>query len=89
MTSEAKRFLIVAGESSGDMHGSGLVNALKKKYPNCDFNGLGGNRMREAGVKTFFDIDRMGAVGIVEVLADLPHYLNVYRKLVLVKFFLH
>ena len=83
MTSEAKRFLIVAGESSGDMHGSGLVNALKKKYPNCDFNGLGGKRMREAGVKTFFDIDRMGAVGVVEVIADLPHYLNVYRKLVL------
>ena len=83
MTSEAKRFLIVAGESSGDMHGSGLVRALKKIQPGSDFNGLGGKRMREAGVKTFFDIDRMGAVGVVEVLADLPHYLNVYRKLVL------
>jgi len=83
MTSEAKRFLIVAGESSGDMHGSGLVRALKKIQPGADFNGLGGKRMREAGVKTFFDIDRMGAVGVVEVLADLPHYLNVYRKLVL------
>ena len=83
MTSEAKRFLIVAGESSGDMHGSGLVSALKKIQPDSVFNGLGGKRMREAGVKTFFDIDRMGAVGVVEVLADLPHYLNVYRKLVL------
>ena len=83
MTSEAKKFLIVAGESSGDMHGSGLVSAIKKIHPNCDFKGLGGKRMREAGVKTFYDIDRMGAVGLVEVLADLPHYLNVYRKLVL------
>ena len=83
MTSEVKRFLIIAGESSGDMHGSGLVSALKKIQPGSDFHGLGGKRMREAGVKTFFDIDRMGAVGVVEVLADLPHYLNVYRKLVL------
>ena len=33
------------------------------------------------GVKTFYDIDRMGAVGVIEVLGDLPHYYKVYRKL--------
>ena len=37
--------------------------------------------MRDEGVKTFFDIDRMGAVGVVELLGDLSHYLSVYRKL--------
>ena len=37
--------------------------------------------MREEGVDTFFDIGRMGAVGFVEVLSDLPHYWNVYRVL--------
>ena len=81
MTDEPIRFLIVAGEASGDMHGGGLVCALKKIHPNCEFSGLGGNRMREEGVKTFYDIDRMGAVGIIELFWELPHYLTVYRKL--------
>ena len=81
MADEPIRFLIVAGEASGDMHGGGLVRALKKNHPKCEFSGLGGNRMREEGVKTFYDISRMGAVGIIEILEDLPHYLTVYRKL--------
>ena len=81
MTGKSIRFLIVAGEASGDMHGSGLVRALKKYHPNCEFSGLGGEQMRREGVKTFYDIDRMGAVGVIEVLGDLPHYYKVYRKL--------
>lgn len=81
MTGEPIRFLIVAGEASGDIHGGGLVRALKKNYSNCEFSGLGGDQMRREGVKTFYDIDRMGAVGIVEVIWDLPHYLKVYHKL--------
>ena len=81
MTGKSIRFLIVAGEASGDMHGSGLVRALKNYHPNCEFSGLGGKQMRGEGVKTFYDIDRMGAVGIIEVLGDLPHYYKVYRKL--------
>ena len=81
MTGKSIRFLIVAGEASGDMHGSGLVRALKNNHPNCEFSGLGGEQMRREGVKTFYDIDRMGAVGVIEVLGDLPHYYKVYRKL--------
>ncbi len=37
--------------------------------------------MRAAGVDTFFDIDRMGAVGLIEILEEMPHYLKVYRRL--------
>lgn len=81
MTGKSIRFLIVAGEASGDMHGSGLVRALKNYHPNCEFSGLGGEQMRREGVKTFYDIDRMGAIGVIEVLGDLPHYYKVYRKL--------
>ena len=81
MTGEPIRFLIVAGEASGDIHGGGLVRALKKNHSNCEFSGLGGDQMRREGVKTFYDIDRMGAVGVIEVLGDLPHYYKVYRKL--------
>ena len=81
MSDKSYRFLIVAGEASGDLHGSGLVHALKILQPNCRFSGLGGKRMRGEGVETFFDIGRMGAVGVVEVLSDLSHYWNVYRVL--------
>ncbi|MBT3515819.1 MAG: lipid-A-disaccharide synthase [Nitrospina sp.] len=81
MVDESIRFLIIAGEASGDIHGGGLVRALKNYHPNCEFTGLGGDHMRREGVKTFYDIDRMGAIGVVEILGDLPHYLKVYRKL--------
>jgi len=71
----------VAGEASGDLHGSHLVEALNKLRPECRFFGMGGKKMRSQGVETIFDIERMGAVGAVEILAELPHYLKVYRTL--------
>ncbi|MBT5375600.1 MAG: lipid-A-disaccharide synthase [Nitrospinaceae bacterium] len=74
-------FLIVAGEASGDLHGSKLVSALKVQFPRARFSGMGGERMRQEGVKTFFGIERMGAVGIIEVLGDFDHYYKVYRTL--------
>ncbi len=81
MKDKGRQFLVVAGEASGDIHGSGLVNALKDIFPDAGFSGLGGNKMRSAGVKTFFDIDRMGTVGVVEILGDFWHYWKVYRTL--------
>jgi lipid-A-disaccharide synthase len=74
-------FLIVAGEASGDLHGSHLVEALKNLRPESRFSGMGGKKMRSEGVETFFDIERMGAVGAIEILEELPHYIKVYRRL--------
>jgi lipid-A-disaccharide synthase len=83
MTSEQEiRFLIIAGEASGDLHGGDLVKGLKECFPNSRFAGMGGRKMREQGVETLFDIERMGAVGVVEIFSELPHYIKVYRSLV-------
>jgi lipid-A-disaccharide synthase len=80
--SNEKKFLIVAGEASGDLHGGDLVTHMKDLYLNSRFFGVGGERMRKAGVTTFFDIARMGTVGVLEAIGELPLYLKVYRTLV-------
>ncbi|MBT7476409.1 MAG: lipid-A-disaccharide synthase [Nitrospina sp.] len=81
MKDKHPHFLIIAGEASGDLHGSNLVSALKVLLPHARFSGMGGSRMREAGVDTLFGIERMGTVGIVEVLGEFGHYYGVYRAL--------
>ena len=74
MNKEEPHFLIIAGEASGDLHGAKLVQALLDAYPKARFTGMGGGRMRDAGVNTLFGIERMGAVGLVEIFSDLGHY---------------
>lgn len=81
MKDKHPHFLIIAGEASGDLHGSNLVSALKVFLPHARFSGMGGSRMREEGVDTLFGIERMGTVGIVEVLGEFDHYYKVYRTL--------
>ena len=82
MNKEEPHFLIIAGEASGDLHGAKLVQALLDVYPKARFTGMGGERMRDAGVNTLFGIERMGAVGFVEIFSDFGHYFGVYRALV-------
>ncbi|WP_298432787.1 lipid-A-disaccharide synthase [Geobacter sp.] len=64
-----KRVMIVAGEASGDLHGSNLVKEALRLDPSLSFFGIGGSRMREAGVQTLVDASEMAVVGLVEVLA--------------------
>ena len=81
MTDKPQHFLIIAGEASGDLHGSMLVSEIKTCLPEARFTGMGGARMQKAGVDRLFGIERMGAVGFVEVLWDFVHYYNVYQTL--------
>lgn len=76
-----RRVLIVAGEASGDLHGANLVRAFRERHPDVTFFGVGGERMREAGVDLAFNSSLVAVVGASEVLANLGVILRVLRWL--------
>ena len=75
------RFALVAGEASGDLLGAGLVEALRERFPDAQFAGIGGDAMRAAGVDTWFDASELAVMGLAEVLAHLPRLLRLRRAL--------
>ena len=74
-----RRVLIVAGEASGDLHASNLVRELRAREPDVEVFGVGGERMRAAGVDVGFDSKLGAVVGASEVLANLGVILRVLR----------
>ncbi len=65
-----KNILIISGEESGDMHGASLMGALKERMEEVSFFGMGGNKMRAAGLSGL-DYKEVSVVGLVEVLKKL------------------
>jgi lipid-A-disaccharide synthase len=76
----ARTILISAGEASSDMYGARLTTALRERT-GAQFFGMGGERMREAGVETIVDYHQVAVVGIAEVLHKIPTVVGVQRKL--------
>ena len=76
-----KKILIIAGEASGDLHGSGVVKALLRFSSDVQVYGVGGGNMRQAGAEMLIDSSRLAVVGITEVLGKLGNLVRVYRQL--------
>ncbi len=65
--------MIAAGEASGDLHGSNLVKAAKEMSPGLEFFGMGGERLRAAGVDLLVDLEHMSLMGVAEIVSKLGH----------------
>jgi lipid-A-disaccharide synthase len=75
------KIALVAGEASGDLLGAGLVSELRRRFPEAEFAGIGGDGMRAAGMQTWFDAGELAVMGLSEVLRHLPRLLRLRRAL--------
>lgn len=76
-----RNIFIVAGEASGDMYGADLVKEMLNIYPDLCFYGIGGNKLKEAGVELIADAAKISVVGLTEVLSKLSNFFKIIKKL--------
>ena len=76
------RVALVAGEASGDILGSGLMQALKLNHPDVEFIGVGGPRMEAEGLRSYFPMERLSVMGLFEVLGRLFELILRRRRLI-------
>src|SRR4030095_9440147 len=70
-----------AGGAPGDLYASLLARELHRLWPNAEFFGCTGPRMRGAGVRTVVDSASRAVVGLLEVVSHIPRIYGEYRKL--------
>ena len=75
------RIGIVAGESSGDILGAGLIRAIRERRPDATFEGVAGPLMQAAGCKALYPAETLSVMGLFEVLRHLPRLLRVRSHL--------
>ncbi|MGG6461686.1 lipid-A-disaccharide synthase [Solilutibacter silvestris] len=73
------RIALCAGEASGDLLGADLVRALRERFPDVEFAGIAGPKMRAAGVTSWWDASELSVMGLAEVLRHLPRLLRLRR----------
>jgi lipid-A-disaccharide synthase len=75
------RIALVAGEASGDALGAALIEALRRRFPDAEFAGVAGPKMRAAGCVAWHTIDELSVMGLTEVITHLPRLLRLRRAL--------
>ena len=78
MSQEKPLIWIMAGESSGDLYGARIAQEVMKQCPAATVRGMGGVRMREAGVDLFIDSSELGVVGFIEVFAHIGTFIRIF-----------
>ncbi len=76
------KIFMVAGEASGDLIGSHLMQSIKKELKNpLLFYGVGGSRMEDEGLPSLFPYHELSLLGVVELL---PYLLTIFSRINLV-----
>ena len=75
---KTKHVLIIAGEASGDLHGSNLVRAILMLEPGIKIQGIGGDKMKDAGVDILIQYSDIAVVGLTEVFTRLNRIMHAH-----------
>ena len=81
MSASKNKLMIITGEVSGDLIGASLIKELKLINPELKITGIGGDRMRDAGMDLIYHTDQMAFLGFAEVVKHLPFIHQVQKKL--------
>jgi lipid-A-disaccharide synthase len=76
------RVFISAGEASGDLYASRVVEALRARHPDAEFFGCAGPRAQAAGVRAIVDSRELAVAGLIEVVPHIPRIWLLFRKLI-------
>jgi lipid-A-disaccharide synthase len=77
------RFLISAGEASGEVYGAKLIDALRQlSHSETEFFGVGGERMKQAGCDLVVNANDIAVVGLAEVVEHLPRIFRLFHEVV-------
>ncbi|MFD2920193.1 lipid-A-disaccharide synthase [Terrimonas rubra] len=82
MKPDTTKYYIIAGEASGDLHGSNLIKAMKVLQPGADFRAWGGDKMQAAGATLVKHYRDLAFMGFVEVVMNLR---TIFKNLALCK----
>ena len=76
-----KKILLIAGETSGDLHGAHLIEAIRRIDPEILFFGMGGDHLKRVGMKLLYHCKSISVVGITEVLLKLRSIIKAFKIL--------
>jgi lipid-A-disaccharide synthase len=76
-----RRVMIVAGETSGDLHGADFAFQLLARDPSCELFGIAGERMRAAGVRALFRTEDIAGLGLAELTSTIRRTAGAFRSL--------
>ena len=75
------RIVIVAGETSGDRLGAGLIRAVRARRPDIEFAGIAGPSMQAAGCEVWVPSEELAVMGLAEVVRHLPRLRRILLDL--------
>lgn len=76
----SKKIFFIAGESSGDVLGARLINAMTKQDSAVSFDGIGGPQMQAQGLQSRMPMQDLCVMGLVEIVRQLPRLLRLIES---------
>src|SRR5262245_31014389 len=71
------RIFLSAGEPSGDLHGANLIRELRRRHPDIEVVGFGGDRMTEAGARLLYPLCNLAVMWFLRVLTNLALFIRL------------